>query len=246
MKKLFIVLFLTVPFFAQNALCQAPAADVKEDLALHEAAFFNKPALVNNLIKAGYKADTPDRFGQTPLHYAVMGDGFEAMVVLLKNHANPNMPDRYGKTPLHYAASIRPDKYLAELIKPEYKADLNFADKKGQTCLFEVNSASKVPMLAKGGIDMNIKDTTPNENTALHYFAADSDRSDIAIALIENGSDFRIQNKHKENSYQTAVKHNNTKLGRYFSKYFIIKELKFNKMDGMAVIGLCSTCTLPS
>lgn len=245
MKKLFVVLFLTVPFFAQNALCQTPAS-VKEDLSLHEAAFFNKTDLVNNLIKAGYKVDTPDAFGQVPLHYAVMGDSFDAMVVLLKNHANPNMSDRYGKTPLHYAASIRPDKYLAELIKPEYKADLNFADKKGQTCLFEVNSASKVPLLAKGGIDMNIKDATSNENTALHYFVADPDRSGIAIALIENGADFKIQNRYKESSYQTAVKHNNTKLVRYLSKYFIIKELKFNKVNGMAVIGLCSTCTLPS
>lgn len=75
--------------------------------ALHRAVSHNQPAVVRELLKPGYDADTFARnnIGNTPLHIAAYCGYTDIARILLEAGASrgKDMPNRVGMTPLDYA-----------------------------------------------------------------------------------------------------------------------------------------------
>lgn len=86
----------------------------KERNALHLAASWSHPALINLLVDAGLDLEQQDAESWTPL--CVCGN-LETMRRLLARGANVNYADRDGWTPLHQTISSVEDDCAAELIK---------------------------------------------------------------------------------------------------------------------------------
>jgi ankyrin repeat protein len=71
------------------------------------------------LVKYGANVNAKDRFGNTPLHAAVVGssqglEGDIAIPFLLANGANPNIQNKDGQTPVDLAKSLKARYALAE------------------------------------------------------------------------------------------------------------------------------------
>lgn len=68
--------------------------------ALIVAAKYNHVQAIGPLIRAGVPVNQADRFGATPLHYAVHMEGVGPLRQLLLAGANPNAQTAEGRTPL--------------------------------------------------------------------------------------------------------------------------------------------------
>jgi glucans biosynthesis protein C len=70
------------------------------------------------LMEAGIPPDAIDRFGQTPLHYAIRTGNQTAMQCLLDAGANPNAREnKHGNTPLHYAATLGMHDFIETMVR---------------------------------------------------------------------------------------------------------------------------------
>ncbi|KAL7308015.1 hypothetical protein TKK_0000101 [Trichogramma kaykai] len=61
---------------------------------------------VNKEVNQFVQVDAVDKFGRTPLHYAVKNQNKKMIEFLLRKFANPNMADCIGLTPLHKIVKI--------------------------------------------------------------------------------------------------------------------------------------------
>jgi hypothetical protein len=87
------------------------------DTALHFAAAAYKPDIVRGLIAAGADVGAKNRFGDEPLHAAVVGSPIShfwnpaaqvaTIECLIGAGADPNAADKRGVTPLHKAVRTR-------------------------------------------------------------------------------------------------------------------------------------------
>ncbi len=77
-------------------------SDWIEQERLHRAAEAGDPALVRELLDRGYPVNAFDELGKTPLHYAVLGEHFAVVDLLLRRGADINAHDErvIGNTPL--------------------------------------------------------------------------------------------------------------------------------------------------
>ncbi|KAK5125795.1 hypothetical protein LTR85_012071 [Meristemomyces frigidus] len=96
--------------------------DVADDSAftvLHTAVVLHAPngRLSPELLRHAFRdIDTPDRSGETPLHWACIKGDLVAVQLLLQFGANTNLKDSAGDTALHYASmSGSPDCVTAML-----------------------------------------------------------------------------------------------------------------------------------
>lgn len=78
-----------------------PAAGARGMTALHEAAYYNDPGAVRQLLEAGESVDARDDAGWTPLHWSIdmsqaWGEPEEVVALLLAAGASPSAIDRAG------------------------------------------------------------------------------------------------------------------------------------------------------
>ena len=66
-------------------------------------------ATVKFYIDKGVTINAQDRYGMTPLHYAMRGENAEAAIALLEAGANPNIPNRDNLIPLRMTL-LMPDR----------------------------------------------------------------------------------------------------------------------------------------
>jgi ankyrin repeat protein len=101
--------------------------------ALHFAAFFNRPAIARQLIRAGAEPSVPARnpMKVTPLHSAAAAHSSEIVQLLLEHGAPPNLRQQGGWTPLHEAAQIGDLEMLNVLLK--HGADPHLRSDDGRT-----------------------------------------------------------------------------------------------------------------
>ena len=87
---------------------------------------------VKLLLDSGLKPESVDRYGQTPLHYAVRYANKPAIKLLLEAGADPNATDSgHGNTPLHLAATIGVTDFIKDLITAG--GDSKLTRKNGET-----------------------------------------------------------------------------------------------------------------
>ena len=77
--------------------------------------------------------ENADKYGRTPLHYAINFDNYENVKLLLDNGADVNAKDNEGKTPLYWAVEM--GKYEIVKLLLEHGADVDIKDNDGHTPL---------------------------------------------------------------------------------------------------------------
>jgi ankyrin repeat protein len=114
----------------KNLLARFPSSANAEDKvgysALHRAAESRNPGcktVAELLLAKGANVNARNRYGETPLHLAIMHSTKDMVELLLANRADVNAKDIFGNTPLHNAA-CKGDKDIVELLL-KYKADIN-------------------------------------------------------------------------------------------------------------------------
>lgn len=146
-------------------------AQDKENSACHSAAWNGFCDILVLLHKAGADITARNKFGQTPLHYAVITRHFEVICLLITTLGAPvTCEDQDGWTPLHNAARL--DTCEALHLLHEAGSDLNQRDHEGfsalhHACKRGALDAAKT-LIAMGA---NIEWTTRASETALHIAA---------------------------------------------------------------------------
>lgn len=149
--------------------------------ALHLAAMYNQPDVINLLCKYGANTKAEDDDGMTPLHLAAQYNNVEATKVLINNGVSLTLPkhDTSGIKPendplslaIHIAAYVGSIDIL-NLFVNTYKQDINIKDNTGNTPLHYAGISLKtdtVKWLLNHGADKTLRDNT--NKTALNQVA---------------------------------------------------------------------------
>jgi hypothetical protein len=75
-----------------------------ENQELMEAVMSNSAETIKRMSVKGANMSSRNKFGETPLHWAVRDGSIDTVRVLLQGGARPNVHDKDGNTPLHWAA----------------------------------------------------------------------------------------------------------------------------------------------
>ena len=146
---------------------------------------------------------SPDKFGWTPLHRAVMNKNIEMVNLLLSVNTaeeiwvpidEKTLEDEF--TPLHYACLTNQPKMIEILIKAG--ADINCLSISHNTPLHYAvckNYLDIVQLLIQNGVNVNITDNYMR--TPLHW-ACQSGNFDITLQLVDV-ADKMIKDSHGEN-----------------------------------------------
>lgn len=112
-------------------------------------------------LAAGAECNSRDRFGQTPLIYAITGKKYDMMDLLIVSGADVNLPDNDGKLPLTF--SIINNDLKAAKVLVDHGAAIDLIDNKGSSPLHVAASCSHdaLKLLLE-----EFKKTDKNENVA--------------------------------------------------------------------------------
>lgn len=125
--------------------------NIADDLGmtpLHHAAQLSTPKIIGLLLTAPATKeiiDTVDKYGKTPLIYAINRLHIPTITILLRSGANPNVKDVRGMTAMHYAAQTGNTELAILLLK--YSANINTEDNKKETPLSLALKADKEEMV---------------------------------------------------------------------------------------------------
>ena len=138
------------------------------------ASVYGHVQVVGELIRAGARVNAKDNNKRTALHKASWCGHPSVVTTLIEAGANPNEQDEYGMTPLMDAAYKGHHQVVNELRRG---ADVSVI-------------SSRWWMLAAG-------------STALH-FAAEKNRIECGVLLVEAGADMRTKNKESKSPLDLA------------------------------------------
>eukprot|EP00903_Cladosiphon_okamuranus_P005628 g5595.t1 len=94
------------------------AADQIGGTALHTAAVYNRPRIIDMLIDAGASTEPEGALhGHAPLHCATRYNNLDCVITLVKRGANINKQASLLATPLHFAAGIAGEHGVAEVVE---------------------------------------------------------------------------------------------------------------------------------
>ncbi len=128
----------TTKSLLENKLVDKDFGDEKGFTALHYASIQGDVKKVEALIASGAEINIKNKYGNTPLHAAVIlnktgVDKTEVIKLLLEKSADINAQDQFGNTALHFAADAG-DHAAVELLQAR-GADFTIKDKEGLTAL---------------------------------------------------------------------------------------------------------------
>lgn len=163
---------------------------------IYLAAEEGKVEEVQRYIREGQDINTPDSFGQCPLHYAAVFGRVEVIEALLTAGASVNCETANGTRPLHYAARNGQADCVEKLAARG--AEANAKDREGWTPLhyacFRGHQRSAQALLSHGAA---VNEPNTQGHTALHL-ACNRGFIDVAVALIQAGADLAATSKRGE------------------------------------------------
>ena len=160
----------------------------------------------------GAEVDSADRYGRTPLSYAVWGGHVAVVKLLLKKGARVDSMDEIGATPLSYAVCNGHKGVVRLLLKNGTQADS--VDNIGKALLLsaaEKGHEAVVNLLLEKGANLESKDHggwTPLQ------WAAENGHEAVVKLLLEKGAELESKNKNgwtalwlaAENGHEAVVK----------------------------------------
>ncbi len=168
---------------------QSDAGATAEMLA--KAARNGDVKAIDGILRSGVDPDVPDRYGHTPLYYAVSFNETKAVELLLAHHADPNprarshtFASQVPDTPLENAAELG-NRRVAEMLI-EAGAKVNEHGPSGRTALHCANDQLDViRLLIDKGADVNARD---NEGTSALDAAVWYGSFDTVALLLAHGA----------------------------------------------------------
>lgn len=221
-------------------------------------------SVVEALLQAGADIDARDKFGGTPLHWAVEKPWLVS--ALLEKGANINAVDKYGCTALHYACR---DENLPA-VRKLLRADINgrhAKDKYGSTPLHktfknrtlaivkvliskaEVGTGTGPPqqeLAARRRAFLNARD---NYDQTLLHLAAEKGRVGLVKYLCDQGACAKVRDAKGETPLQKAIS-----IGNHLAVDLLYRAIHFTKclfcgsetdlkFDPCGHTGVCFTCS---
>ena len=170
----------------------------------------------------GHSPDSKDKFGYTPLHYAVSKNYDECVYLLLRWKANPDSHDDTTKwSPLHMTAEENQGN-IAELLC-EHGASTNAEDEYGDKPLHYAtvaNSKDVIEVLLRYGADPNVRNH--QDYVPLHQTSDE----DVAGSLVNHGADVSIADREGNSSLHLAAFEGNEPLVSFLLEKGANAELK--------------------
>jgi ankyrin repeat protein len=115
---------------------------------------------IKSIIDYGTRIDARDVAGSTALHYAILGDQFEAFELLLRSGANMHLQNLYGTSAVHLAASWNRTNMVKTMLASG-RVNVNAASKfDGRTMLHAAAANCNlelIQLLVHQGADVNHK-----------------------------------------------------------------------------------------
>lgn len=147
----------------------------------------------------GISPDCTDRFGFTPLWYALHDKDEKKAITLIKYgadvHKNFPLPGEEGN--LLFIATKRDELEAVELLLSK-EVDITTTDNEGKTVLFYLSTtmrgASVAETLIKHGAEINHTDN--NGNIPLHYYAENFSAINLITTLINHGANVNLKNNY--------------------------------------------------
>ncbi|MEC8882750.1 MAG: ankyrin repeat domain-containing protein, partial [Pseudomonadota bacterium] len=200
--------------------CLVNARDSNEKTALHLAATYRNPQMVQLLLKKGADGLATDNQGQTALHLAARYSNPQMVELLLKKTGifnrktgpNLNAKDNQGQTALHLAARYSNPQMVQLLLKKG--ADRLATDNQRQTALHlavQSKNTDMVQLLLDNGAQLEATDN--QGKTALHL-AAQSKSTDMSELLLKKGADIFATDSQGQTALHLAVQSNDTGMVR--------------------------------
>lgn len=231
------------PYISNNIemvkLLIAKGADINAGIvgtALHRAIWMENKDIFELLIQHGANVNVKDKWGYTPLSYAIVKDDYlYFMNIMIANGADVNTKEPEGETCLHYAATAGRTEAVKLLLEAD--ANINTKSDRGQTALHAIldirnsdynryrQSKDTVELLLANGADVYLKDK--KGRTPLHL-AAESADGDIVELLL--GKDAKVDAKDDESGF-TAL-HNAGRFGnKNAAELLIARDADINAKD---------------
>ena len=163
--------------------------------------------IVRRLLKKGISPDLQDKYGDTALHLAVMGDGvdYQVIVELLNHGANTEIRNIDREIPLslaieNYKNESEKVKIIKKLLK--HGANPNVHGRNGDTSLHKSclnGNISITKILLEYGANVNL--LNDNKEAPLHmtFLGAQNQREDVELVikeLLKHGADVNLQNNY--------------------------------------------------
>lgn len=172
-----------------KAGAEIDAVDVNKDTALHYAAQFKNPRLIELLLQAGANPNLKDKFGETPLIKCAYNGFRQGLISLLNHKADPSVAQPRWGTPLHFAAG-HGDLEAVNLLLSDGAA-VEARDRSGATPLlvsvkWYAHPWITTPLL-KAGADIQAKDK--DGRNALHLAINPQLNIPAVDLLLEKGVD---------------------------------------------------------
>ncbi|KAK4878548.1 hypothetical protein RN001_011054 [Aquatica leii] len=186
----------------------------------------------------GLKLNTPDEYGNVPLHTAVIRDDMHLLEHLLSHsHLDVNYRNYKGETPLILSLRMfRTNSFISKLIQAG--CDINATNKFGQTCLHVALLCSSIDvlhMLIQSGANVNVQDY--EQRTPLHY-AVDNDNLEAVCMLLYYGIDVSVLCKDHMSAFTLALYRNRTDIAQILFPYY--DEFSDADLDGYNALHLAA------
>ncbi|KAF5303336.1 hypothetical protein FQA39_LY10075 [Lamprigera yunnana] len=184
------------------------------------------------------KLNTPDEYGNVPLHTAVIRDDVCLLESLLSNsHIDVNYKNYKGETPLILSLRMfRTSSFISKIT--EAGCDINASNKFGQTCLHIALMCSSLEVLhnlIESGADVNIQD---HENrTPLHY-AVDNGNLEAVCMLLYYKVDVTLLCKDNMSAFTLSLYRNRTDIAEMLFPYY--DEFSDADLDGYNALHLAA------
>ncbi|EFA11849.2 uncharacterized protein LOC103314755 [Tribolium castaneum] len=172
-------------------------------MPIHYACSGGHFTIVEVLIQNGATVNVCDNCGKMPIHYACSGGHFTIVEALIQNGAKVNVCDDRGKTPIHYACQSESTEIVALLI--QNGATVNAEDGEGILPIYSSTRSDIIKLLIQNGANVNMP--YPDGTFLIHFAALRGWTSDIAMFLIQQGTDLNIYDKYNQTALHYACRY---------------------------------------